>query len=82
MYCLISSVAGGIETRPPLGDLDRALLSQALLVLRVHPGVASYLSHEGLTKFEEGLGHKLELSGAVLRQGSPVGEGRQEAEVR
>ena len=42
---LISSVVCGIEVRPPLGDLGHALFSQALLVLRGHPGVASWLSH-------------------------------------
>ena len=45
----ISSVDGGVEIRPPPSDLGRALFSQALLVLRDHPGVASWLSHEGLT---------------------------------
>ena len=70
MYCLVSSVVGGVEVRPPLGDLGRALFSQALLVLRGHPGVAPWLSHEGLTKFEGGLGHELVPPGAVLRQGS------------
>ncbi len=59
MYCLISSVVGGDEVRPPLGDLGRALFRQALLVLRGRPGVASWLSHEGLTKFEGRLGHEL-----------------------
>ena len=43
--------------------------SQALLALRGHPGVASWLSHEGLTKFEGRLGHELVPPGAVLRQG-------------
>jgi hypothetical protein len=43
VYCLISSVAGGVEVRPPLGYLGRALFSQALLVRRCHPGVASWL---------------------------------------
>ena len=81
MYCLVSSVVGGVEVRPPLGDLGRALFSQALLVFRGHPGVAPWLSHEGLTKFEGGLGHELVPSGAVLRQGSPFGEGRREVEV-
>ena len=81
MYCLISSVVGGVEVRPPLGDLGRALFSQALLVLRGHPGVAPWLSHEGLTKFEGGLGHELVPPGAVLRQGSPFREGRWEVEV-
>ncbi len=38
--CLISSVAGGFEVRPPLGDLGRALFRQALLVLWGHPGVS------------------------------------------
>ncbi len=54
MYCLISSVAGGVEVRPPLGDLGHALFSQPLLVLRGHPDVASWLSHEGLINFEGG----------------------------
>ena len=63
----ISSVDGGVEIRPPPSDLGRALFSQALLVLRGHPGVASWLSHEGLTKFEGGLGHELAPPGAVLR---------------
>ena len=71
MYCLISSVEGGVEVRPPLGDPDRALFSQALLVLRGHPGVAPWLSHEGLTKFEGELGHELVPTGAVL-QGEPI----------
>ena len=31
--CLVSSVVGGVEVRPPLGDLGRALFSQAVLVL-------------------------------------------------
>ena len=81
VYCLISLVVGGVEVRPPLGDLGRALFSQALLVLRGHPGVASWLSHEGLNKFERGLGHELAPPGAVLRQGRPFGEGRREVEV-
>ena len=81
MYCLISSVAGGVEVRPPLGDLDCALFSQALLALWGHPGVAPWLSHEGLTKFEGGLGHELAPPGAVLSQGSPFGEGRREVLV-
>ena len=29
VYCLISSVVGGVEVFPPLGDLGRALFSQA-----------------------------------------------------
>ena len=81
VYCLISSVVGSAEVRPPHGDLGRALFSQALLVLRGHPGVAPWLSHEGLTKFEGGLGHELVPPGAVLRQGRPFGEGRREVEV-
>ena len=81
MYCLISSVIGGAEVRPPLGDLGRALFRQALLVLRGHPGVASWLSHEGLTKCEGGLCHELAPPSAVLRQGCPFGEGRREVEV-
>ncbi len=69
MQCLIFSVVGGVEICLPLGDLGRALFSHALLVLRGHPGVASWLSHEGLTKFEGGggLGHELARPGAVLR---------------
>jgi hypothetical protein len=83
MKCLISSVVGGVEVRrpPPLGDLSRGLFSQALLVLWDHPGVAPWLSHEGLTKFEGGLGHELVPPGAVQRQESPFGEGRPKAEV-
>ncbi len=34
VYCLISAVVGGIEFRPQLGDLHRALLSHSMLVLR------------------------------------------------
>ncbi len=75
MYCFVSSVVGGVEVRPPLGDLGCALFSQALLVLIGHPGVAPWLLHEGLTKFEGGLGHELVPPGAVLRQGSPFREG-------
>ena len=48
----------------------------------VTPGVAPWLSHEGLTKFEGGLGHELVPPGAVLRQGSPFGEGRREVELK
>ncbi len=81
VYCLICSLVGGVEVRPPLGDLGRALFRQALLVLRCHPGVASWLSHEGLAKFEGRLGHELAPPGAVLRQGNPFGEGRREVEV-
>ena len=60
-----------IEVLPSIGDLGRMLFRQALLVLRGLPGVVSWLSHEGLTKFEGGLGHKPVPPGAVLRQGSP-----------
>ena len=60
MYYLISSVVGGVEVRPPLGDLGRALLSRSVLILRGHPGVAPWLSHAGLAKFEGGLGHELQ----------------------
>ncbi len=79
VYYLMNSVVGGaeVEVRPPLGDLGPVLFSKALLV----PGVASWLSHEELTKFEGGLGHELLPPGAVLRQGSPFGEGRREVEV-
>jgi len=79
VYCLVSSVVGGVEVRPPLGDLGRAQFSQALLVFRGHPGVAPWLSHEGHMK--GGLGHELVPPSAVLRQGSPFGEGRREVEV-
>ncbi len=72
VHCLVSSVVWGVEVRPPLGDFGRALFSQALLVLRGHPGVAPWLSHEELAKFEGGLGHELVPPGAVLRQGSPL----------
>ena len=78
--CLISSVVGGVVC-PPLGDLGRALFSQAQLVLWGHPGVSSWLSHEGLTKFEWGFGHELAPPCAVLRHGCPFGEGRREVEV-
>ena len=61
--------------------ISAALFRQALLVLRGHPGVAPWLSHEGLTKFEGGLGHELVPPGAVLRQGSPIRECRREVEV-
>ena len=81
MYYLISSVVVGDEVRPPPGGLGRALFSHSLLVLRGQPGVASWLSHAGLTEFEWGLGHELVPPGAVLRQGSPFGEGRREVEV-
>ena len=81
VYCLISSVVGGVEVCPPLGDLGRALSSQAQLVLWGHPGVSSWLSHEGLTKFERRFGHELAPPSAVLRQGCPFGEGRREVEV-
>ena len=76
VYYLIFSVVGGVEVRPPLGDLGRALLSRSVLILRGHPGVAPWLSHAGLAKFEGGLGHELAPPGAVLRQGCPFGEGR------
>ena len=81
MYYLISSLVVGGEVGPPPGDLGRALFSHSLLVLRGQPGVASWLSHAGLTKFERGLGHELVPPGAVLREGSPFGEGRREVEV-
>ena len=77
----VHDVVGDVEVRLPLGDLGRALFSQALLVLRCHPGVASWLSHVGLTKFEGGLGHELVPPGAVLHQGSPFDEGRWKVEV-
>ncbi len=80
MYCLIFSVVGGVEVRPLLGDLGRALFSIALLVFRGHPGVASWLALdialERPTKFEGGLNYELAPPGVVLRQGNPVGEGR------
>ena len=44
---VFSSVVGRVKVRPPLDDLGRTLYSRALLVLRGHPGVASWLSHEG-----------------------------------
>ncbi len=50
-------------------------------VVPENPGVASWLSHEGLTKFEGGLGYELVSPSAVLRQGSPFGEGRRGVEV-
>ena len=54
VYCLISSVVDGVEVCPPLSDLGRALFSQAQLVLWGHPGVSSWLSHEGLKSVNEG----------------------------
>ena len=41
----LTSVVGGVEVRPPLGDLGRALLSRSVLILSGHPGVAPWLSH-------------------------------------
>ena len=61
--CSAFSPQGGVEVRPPHGYLGRALFHQALLVLRGHPGVASWLSHEGLTKVEGRLGHELAPAG-------------------
>ena len=57
----------------------RCLSSGVTLVSPLGP----WLSHEGLTKFEGGLGHELVPPGAVLRlrQGSRFGEGRREVEV-
>ena len=81
VYYLISSVVGGVEVRPPLGDLGRALLSRSVLILRGHPSVAPWLSHAGLAKFEGGLGHELASPSAVLRQGCPFGEGRRKVKV-
>ncbi len=43
--------------------------------------LGSRTKHEVLTSFQGGLGHELALYSAVLRQGSLVGEGRQEVEV-
>ena len=71
VYCLVSSVVGGVEVRPLLGDLGRALFRQALLVRRGYPGVASWLSHEGLPKFEGGLGHELAPPGGPA-PGEPI----------
>jgi len=76
-----SSVVGGDEVRPPLGDISRALSSHALLVLRGYPGIASWLSHARLTKFEWGLSHELAPPGAVLCQGGPFGEACWDFEV-
>ena len=46
----LSSVVGSAEVCPPLGDLGRALFTQAKLVLWGHPGVvSSWLSQEGLS---------------------------------
>ncbi len=71
MHCLISSVV----------CLGRALFSRTLLFLQGHPGVSSWLPREVLTKFDWGLGHELFPPGAVVRQGSPLGEGSREVEV-
>jgi hypothetical protein len=81
MYCLISSVIGGVEVRSPFGNLDRSLCSEVLLVLLGHPGVASWLSHVEHKKFEGGLGHELAPPGVVLRHWSPFDEGRREVEM-
>ena len=75
VYYLISAVVGGVEVRPPLGDIGRALLSRSVLILQGHPGVAPWLSHAGLAKFEGG------ASSAFLRQGCPFGEGRRKVEL-
>ena len=45
------------------------VFSQAQLVLWGHPGVSSWLSHEGLIKFDWRFGHELGSLSAVLRQG-------------
>ena len=72
LCCLVSSVVGGSEVSPPLGDLGHALFSRAQLVLWSYSSVASRLSHTGLTKFEWGLSHELAPPGAILRQGGPI----------
>ena len=74
-------VVSGVEVRPPLCDLGRAFISQAPLILRCDPGIATWLPREGLPKFERGFGHELLPPGAVLRQGSPFVEGRWEVEL-
>ena len=56
--------------------LVRALFSQAQLVLRGHPGVSSWLSHEGLSRFEWRFGHELAPPSAF-----PFGEVRWGVEV-
>ena len=82
MYYLFSSVVVvGVEDRPPLGDLSRALRHRPALVLWGHPGVAPWLPHEGLANGEGGRGHELVPPGAVLRQVCPLGEHRREVEV-
>jgi len=43
-----SVVVVGVEDRPPLSDLGRALRRRPTLVLRGHPGVPLWLPHEGL----------------------------------
>jgi len=68
-----SVAAVGVEDRPPLGDLGRAL--------RHRPKLAPWLPHEGLANGEGGLGHELVPPGAVLRQVFPFGEHRREIEV-
>ena len=56
VYHLFSSVVVvGVEDRPPLGDLSRALRHGPALVLWGHPGVAPWLPHEGLANGEGGL---------------------------
>ena len=81
VHGLISAAVSGVEVRPPHGDLGRALFSQALLVLRGHPRVAPWLSHEGLTKYEGGLGHELVPHGAIPCQVSLFCEGLREVEM-
>jgi len=56
--CYLSSsvVVVGVEDRPPLGDLGRALRHRSTLVLRGHPGVPPWLPHEGLANGEGGFG--------------------------
>ena len=69
MYCLASSVdVAGVEDRPPCGDLGCALRHRLALVLRIRPGVAPWLPHEGLANSEGGRGHEFVPPGAVLRQ--------------
>ena len=80
-YLSFPVVVVGIEDRPPLGDLGRALRHRPTLVLRGHPGVPPWLPHEGLANGEGGLGRKLVPPGAVLRQVCPFGEHRREIEV-
>ena len=67
-YLSFSVVVVGVEDRPPLGYLGRALRRRPALVLRGHPDVPPWLPHEGRANGEGGFGHGLVPPSAVLRQ--------------